>query len=934
MQAMGTDWARAWLIAVAGVVLLSACGDSSGDATLSVVARTSLVAGPEFNLVETDLLGDVEEIASESRRHVERNAAVGDAFANGVVVALFEGLPAGESLVRVRLRRPDGRVLIERRVRVVLASGAAVVVDLTRDCVGVSCPGAGSAALTECLGGACVTPECTLDHPELCPQVVFCNGNDECSPVSDCAERTCTDGLCEPRPIAGACSADEWCDPAAGAGCTDLVPHSMDAGMPIDAGEEDLGMEIDEGVMEDASPPSMCGRICTVEGDQCHFGVWDCASGTPVCVALPPRPVGTPCGTDHVCNLDGVCVLCEHEGEPCQIGCKNGVVSCTRGYQACEIDTGLPDTAPGTPCYPGGVCYPEGYCETSFDVCSTDARCYRCTENEFCQPATCARGGISCAMGGVCVFESWETTGTQCSWLPASFCTDDHECQACTSGPCESSNPCMNAAIDCSVNPDVCADTTPKPLNTPCGDGLVCDGVGGCIACTPGASCGTDCAPATISCETGTAECVPMGSPIPAGGSCGTGMVCSGEGACEDCVEGGSCGSDVCSVGGIATCATGRLCTFGTASNGPIETGCATGRTCDGMGRCLDPVEAIDMSSNNESTCILRSDGYVSCAGASLAGLSPFVPDLVQITAGAGTLCARDEAGGVWCWGSNSQYQVGDGTPDYRSDPYHVPLPTAAIQVVASPVYTVCAILDSGELWCWGSQFDGTPYPIPTHIPELTHVTRVALSSTHACAVVDAGASVHEVWCWGFSNNGELGDGLNTPSFTPVQAVGISDAVDVVVSDEATCVLHATGLVGCFGNGAMRDVDGSALGNTLTESSVDTLFTDVVAISAGQYHLCVLSATGDAACLALLPGAFDWHEFGILGSSDSPLTGGPVAVTGLHNIVQLANGGLHSCARVVSGATYCWGFNTSGELSVNPGVYPFVFTPVAFGGLP
>ena len=868
-----------------------------------------------------------------SRRHAERNASVGDAFVNGIAVALFEGLPPGESLVRVRLRRPDGRVLIERRVRVVLATGAAVVVDLTRDCVGVSCPGTGSAALSECLAGTCVPPECSLDHPELCPSVLFCNAETECSPVADCAERVCTDGLCQPHTIAGACAADAWCDPTVGAGCTDLVPHSIDAGMPIDADVLDTSVPVDEGMVADAAPPSMCGRVCTIEGDLCHYGVWDCRGETPVCTPLPPRPVGTRCGTDHVCNLDGECVLCEHEGEGCTVGCQNGTVSCARGWRSCEINTGLPDTAPGTPCY-NNVCFPGDTCDTSFDVCSTDGRCYRCVDGERCDPATCAHGTISCAMGGVCVQDYYYTMGTQCSWLPPSFCTDDHSCQACASGPCESANPCMNAAINCAVNPELCADTTPKALNTPCGAGMVCDGSGSCIACVPGSACGTDCAPATISCASGTAVCVPMGSPIPPGGSCGAGLVCNVAGDCEACVEGGSCGTDLCSVGGTATCAVGRICTFGTVSNGPVDLTGATGRVCDGVGRCLDAVKVSDMSSNNESTCILKTDGNVVCAGGSLFALNPFVPGLVQIAAGAGAICALDNVGDVWCWGYNGSGQIGDGTADYRTDAFHVPLPSAATYVSASAVYGICALLDTGDLACWGPEYDGTPHFSPYTLLGLGKVTRIALGGTHACAVVEASATVHEVWCWGNSSSGELGDGLNASSMLPVQAVGISDAVDVTVSDESTCVLHETGLVGCFGNGGMRDVDGSPISNTLTESPVDTSFTDVVAISAGQYHFCALSASGDVACLALLPGLTDWHDYGLLGSSDVPLTGGPARVTGLHNVVQVANGGIHSCARVVSGASYCWGFNSYGECSVSASLFPNVITPVAFGGPP
>ncbi len=69
--------------------------------------------------------------------------------------------------------------------------------------------------------------------------------------------------------------------------------------------------------------------------------------------------------------------------------------------------------------------------------------------------------------------------------------------------------------------------------------------------------------------------------------------------------------------------------------------------------------------------------------------------------------CAVGASGDVYCSGSNAGGQAGDGTKDFA---YHavrvVGLPGPAAQVRTTPNAT-CALLTSGKVYCWGTNFYG-----------------------------------------------------------------------------------------------------------------------------------------------------------------------------------------------------------------------------------
>jgi alpha-tubulin suppressor-like RCC1 family protein len=223
------------------------------------------------------------------------------------------------------------------------------------------------------------------------------------------------------------------------------------------------------------------------------------------------------------------------------------------------------------------------------------------------------------------------------------------------------------------------------------------------------------------------------------------------------------------------------------------------------------------------------------------------------------------EDGTVWEWGI--QYPRSNG---WRMDPVPVgPTPIAGLADVrmaaASEVQNVVLKRD-GTVWEWGIRgpsppWSGYPEPRPSPVPVsgLTDVASVAVFNYRSLALKRDGT----VWAWGNSNYfGELGDGTTTNRMTPVQVAGLSDVVAI-------------------------------------DTRPDGLFV-------GVPHSVALKRDGTV---------WEWPvwEFEPAWAAKSLA---PVQVSGLTDIVAVAEGGGHSLALKRDGTVWAWGQNMNGQLGV------------------
>ncbi|MCR9165314.1 MAG: RCC1 domain-containing protein [Nannocystaceae bacterium] len=192
-----------------------------------------------------------------------------------------------------------------------------------------------------------------------------------------------------------------------------------------------------------------------------------------------------------------------------------------------------------------------------------------------------------------------------------------------------------------------------------------------------------------------------------------------------------------------------------------------------------------------------------------------------QIAAGSAHTCVRTATGTVRCWGTNASAALGYGNAEIVGDDEtpatagDVPLTDFVIDIAAGWNHN-CAVLEGGDVQCWGRGNDGrlgygdTLYvgfgqtPADKGVLSLDGPARqVAAGLAHSCAALDDGS----VQCWGFGASGQLGYG-NTDSIGDNElpsAVGVVplevEARGVWAGGNHTCIVTGTGSVRCWGEG-------------------------------------------------------------------------------------------------------------------------------------
>jgi hypothetical protein len=112
---------------------------------------------------------------------------------------------------------------------------------------------------------------------------------------------------------------------------------------------------------------------------------------------------------------------------------------------------------------------------------------------------------------------------------------------------------------------------------------------------------------------------------------------------------------------------------------------------------------------SGREVCGWTRDGRVACAGhpggytrgTIRPGEIPTLREVVQVVSGEAHVCARTGGGAVWCWGSNANGQVGDGTTIDRNVPVRVERLPECMGLAAGGDFT-CALVRDGSVQCWG----------------------------------------------------------------------------------------------------------------------------------------------------------------------------------------------------------------------------------------
>lgn len=197
----------------------------------------------------------------------------------------------------------------------------------------------------------------------------------------------------------------------------------------------------------------------------------------------------------------------------------------------------------------------------------------------------------------------------------------------------------------------------------------------------------------------------------------------------------------------------------------------------------------------------------------------------------------------------------------------------------------------------------------------------IATGGFHSCALVENG----EVRCWGSNSAGQLGDGTTTKQLTPVPVLTspggspLTGARALVTGHGHSCVLIGDGEVHCWGWNSFGQLGDGTSTNRMNPAPVLTSpggapLGKVQALTLGFAHTCGLLDSGEVRC-------WGWNEDKQLGDGTTtnrkypvPVLSGPggppfgdAQALGL-SIAE------HTCALLNSSEVRCWGDNGYGQV--------------------
>jgi serine/threonine-protein kinase len=132
----------------------------------------------------------------------------------------------------------------------------------------------------------------------------------------------------------------------------------------------------------------------------------------------------------------------------------------------------------------------------------------------------------------------------------------------------------------------------------------------------------------------------------------------------------------------------------------------------------------------------------------------------------------------VKCWGEGTSGELGNNMTADSSTPVQVAMlgNASLVETGGGPTdHDASCAIDSGSVYCWGRGNDGrlgAGNPNNSSTPKRVNglpaaAIGLALGYGHACALLTTG----DIYCWGRGTSGQLGDGNKTSSLTPVAVV-------------------------------------------------------------------------------------------------------------------------------------------------------------------
>jgi alpha-tubulin suppressor-like RCC1 family protein len=255
--------------------------------------------------------------------------------------------------------------------------------------------------------------------------------------------------------------------------------------------------------------------------------------------------------------------------------------------------------------------------------------------------------------------------------------------------------------------------------------------------------------------------------------------------------------------------------------------------------------------------CGIGAGGKVYCWGANRDGQlgdSLAEHEFREVAAGGFHTCAIDGSGAAWCWGKNNYGQLGDGTKSSHSKPMKVRGDRPFKTIAAGSNHT-CALDLNGTAWCWGDDFSGAVgagldraelEPVEIAKGKIV-LAQIDAGARHTCGLTSGG----EAYCWGENKLGQLGQGNRSERIRPGKQVENDITFrQLALGESHSCGIDKAGQIFCWGDNSQGQLGNGSVGEkgARTKPAEVNLDGTATAVAAGRNHTCARMESGETQC--------------------------------------------------------------------------------------
>lgn len=275
-----------------------------------------------------------------------------------------------------------------------------------------------------------------------------------------------------------------------------------------------------------------------------------------------------------------------------------------------------------------------------------------------------------------------------------------------------------------------------------------------------------------------------------------------------------------------ALAADGSVSCWGANDAGQLGTGDRTASTTPRVVALRE--RAIDLRTSFNHTCAVLYDASLWCWGDNFEGqlgladthpgedqLSPVqvgsARDWVFVAAGQGHSCGIRSPGALYCWGRNTESQLGQGSanPLQFRTPTRVGSDSDWVEVGVGQAHS-CARKRDGSLFCWGAPDNGVlavgdleERTTPARVPDYSDWSSMASATFHTCGLRGA----LEIWCAGRNTEGQIGARELANALPAMQRADPNpNWIEVRTGRFFTCARKADNSVWCMGVNREREL--------------------------------------------------------------------------------------------------------------------------------